>query len=110
MFAAIESELEYFGGFEKADLSYEYYPHLYPGKSGSMIPFCLRLLWAESPSYCGKYNESLDRLSCLLTAVGNLNRNLSGGVDHTGRTIEDSERLQLAVTYWSHKQNQVSKL
>ncbi|XP_075266255.1 trafficking protein particle complex subunit 12-like [Convolutriloba macropyga] len=107
MFAAIESELEYFGGFEKADLSYEYYPHLYPGKSGSMIPFCLRLLWAESPSYCGKYNESLDRLSCILTAVGNLNRNLSGGVDHTGRTIEDSERLQLAVTYWSHKQNQI---
>ena len=107
MFSAAESELDFFGEFEKADLCFEYYPHLYRGKSGSIVPFCLRLLWAEMPSYCGKYNESLDRLSRLQSSVSKLMNLLSEGKDHNGHVIDYSEYLKLAIKYWTEKENQV---
>ncbi|PNJ20137.1 TRAPPC12 isoform 20, partial [Pongo abelii] len=43
-------------------LYYEYYPHVYPGRRGSMVPFSMRILHAELQQYLGNPQESLDRL------------------------------------------------
>ncbi|GMH05914.1 hypothetical protein Nepgr_007754 [Nepenthes gracilis] len=48
---------------------YESYPHLYPNRSGSMVPFSLRWLHAQLPSKLGKRQETLDRLYLLLVRV-----------------------------------------
>ena len=108
MYSAAEQEFEFFGNFERTDLSFEYYPHLYPDKSGSMVPFALRMLWAENAAFLGKYNESLDRLKFLLTSVQKLIQCLERGVDHNGRKLDNDSFGRQALKYWNKKQNSVS--
>ncbi|XP_030346783.1 trafficking protein particle complex subunit 12 isoform X2 [Strigops habroptila] len=62
LFQNAEMEFEPFGNLDQPDLYYEYYPHVYPGRKGSMVPFSLRILHAELPQYLGNPQESLDRL------------------------------------------------
>jgi tetratricopeptide (TPR) repeat protein len=60
-----ELELAAFADLVNPDLYYQYHTHNYPGKTGSMVPFSMRLLHAQLPSYTGNHQQSLDRL-CLL--------------------------------------------
>uniref|UniRef100_A0A8B9IMZ0 Trafficking protein particle complex subunit 12 n=1 Tax=Anser cygnoides TaxID=8845 RepID=A0A8B9IMZ0_ANSCY len=62
LFQNAEMEFEPFGNLDQPDLYYEYYPHVYPGRKGSMVPFSMRILHAELPQYLGNPQESLDRL------------------------------------------------
>ncbi|KAG9336179.1 hypothetical protein JZ751_002526 [Albula glossodonta] len=62
LFQNAELEFEPFGKLDQPDLYYEYYPTVYPGRRGSMVPFSMRVLHAELPQYVGKPQESLDRL------------------------------------------------
>uniref|UniRef100_A0A3Q4GR03 Trafficking protein particle complex subunit 12 n=1 Tax=Neolamprologus brichardi TaxID=32507 RepID=A0A3Q4GR03_NEOBR len=65
LFQNAELEFEPFGNLDQPDLYYEYYPTVYPGRKGSMVPFSMRLLHAELPQYLAKPQEALDRLSAL---------------------------------------------
>uniref|UniRef100_A0A8C8Z161 Trafficking protein particle complex subunit 12 n=1 Tax=Prolemur simus TaxID=1328070 RepID=A0A8C8Z161_PROSS len=62
LFQNAEMEFESFGNLDQPDLYYEYYPHVYPGRRGSMVPFSMRILHAELQQYLGNPQESLDRL------------------------------------------------
>ncbi|KAF4795387.1 Trafficking protein particle complex subunit 12 [Turdus rufiventris] len=62
LFQNAEMEFEPFGNLDQPDLYYEYYPNVYPGRKGSMVPFSMRILHAELPQYLGNPQESLDRL------------------------------------------------
>ncbi|ELW62333.1 Tetratricopeptide repeat protein 15 [Tupaia chinensis] len=62
LFQNADLELEPFGNLDQPDLYYEYYPHVYPGRRGSMVPFSMRILHAELPQYLGNPQASLDRL------------------------------------------------
>ncbi|XP_063170111.1 trafficking protein particle complex subunit 12 isoform X3 [Candoia aspera] len=62
-----EMEFEPFGNLDQPDLYYEYYPHVYPGRKGSMVPFSMRILHAELQQYLGNPQESLDRLHSMKT-------------------------------------------
>uniref|UniRef100_A0A8C4EVQ1 Trafficking protein particle complex subunit 12 n=1 Tax=Dicentrarchus labrax TaxID=13489 RepID=A0A8C4EVQ1_DICLA len=70
LFQNAELELEPFGNLDQPDLCYEYYPTVYPGRRGSMVPFSMRLLHAELPQYLAKPQEALDRLHNLKTVCG----------------------------------------
>ncbi|XP_058096690.1 uncharacterized protein LOC131242206 [Magnolia sinica] len=48
---------------------FESYPNLYPNRSGSMLPFALRWLYADLPHRLGNRSESLDRLYRLLAFI-----------------------------------------
>ncbi|KAF3844633.1 hypothetical protein F7725_007796 [Dissostichus mawsoni] len=54
LFQNAELEIEPFGNLDQPDLFYEYYPTVYPGRRGSMVPFSMRLLHAELPQYLAK--------------------------------------------------------
>ncbi|KAL2925079.1 Trafficking protein particle complex subunit 12 [Bienertia sinuspersici] len=62
----IESSLE---DLNSSCYRYESYPHVYPNKCGSMIPFSLRWLHALLPSFLNRRSESVDRLYLLLNFV-----------------------------------------
>ncbi|KAM9201073.1 trafficking protein particle complex subunit 12 isoform 3-T5 [Dugong dugon] len=67
LFQNAEMEFEPFGNLDQPDLYYEYYPHVYPGRRGSMVPFSMRILHAELRQYLGSPQESLDRLHRMKT-------------------------------------------
>uniref|UniRef100_A0A8C3ICA0 Trafficking protein particle complex subunit 12 n=1 Tax=Chrysemys picta bellii TaxID=8478 RepID=A0A8C3ICA0_CHRPI len=67
LFQNAELEFEPFGNLDQPDLYYEYYPHVYPGRKGSMVPFSMRILHAELEQYLGNPQESLDRLHSMKT-------------------------------------------
>ena len=68
-FDLLERELSGFGMLDYPDVYYEYAPDLYPGRKGSMIPFSMRLLYAELPHYLKRSDEALDRLYFLAAVV-----------------------------------------
>jgi hypothetical protein len=68
-FSLAEVESEPFGDLDRPDLYFQYYPELYGGRVGSMVPFAFRLLLAELPQYLAKHQEALNRLHALLATV-----------------------------------------
>ncbi|CAI8056206.1 Trafficking protein particle complex subunit 12 [Geodia barretti] len=53
-FREAEVEMEAFGELVNPDLFYQYHTHNYPDKTGSMVPFSMRLLHAQLPGLTGK--------------------------------------------------------
>ncbi|XP_011508655.1 trafficking protein particle complex subunit 12 isoform X4 [Homo sapiens] len=72
LFQNAEMEFEPFGNLDQPDLYYEYYPHVYPGRRGSMVPFSMRILHAELQQYLGNPQESLDRLHKVKTVCSKI--------------------------------------
>ncbi|KAK4755342.1 hypothetical protein SAY87_009099 [Trapa incisa] len=68
-FADANSELESLQDLDGSDYRYETYPKVYPGRSGSMVPFSLRWIHCIIPIKLGRRNEGLDRLYKLLDLV-----------------------------------------
>jgi len=68
-FSLAEVESEPFGDLDHPDLYFQFYPELYGGRMGSMVPFAFRLLLAELPQYLTKHQEALNRLHVLLATV-----------------------------------------
>ncbi|KAI8115946.1 hypothetical protein FF38_07283 [Lucilia cuprina] len=62
-FELLQQEAEPFEQLNKPDVYYEFYPEMYPGKTGSIACFSFRLLLAEMPIYLGNPQLALDRLS-----------------------------------------------
>merc|ERR1719309_119504 len=71
LYPAVEAELSAFEDLDQPDTYFEFHPtgDFPPHARGSMVPFALRLLWAELPAHSGKPTETLDRLYQLLTVV-----------------------------------------
>lgn len=59
-----------------------------------MVPFSLRLLYANLPQYVGRQNESLDRLFHIKAQVIKILHNLQNGLceDGSGMVISESSR------------------
>ena len=68
-FELLERELSAFGMLDYPDVYFEHAPDLYPGRKGSIIPFSLRLLYAELPHHLKRSGEALDRLYFLAAVV-----------------------------------------
>ncbi|RVX21095.1 Trafficking protein particle complex subunit 12 [Vitis vinifera] len=62
----VSEELASLEDLDHSIYQYESHPDVYPGRSGSMIPFALRWIHAEIPLKLGKRQETLDRLYTLL--------------------------------------------
>lgn len=87
-FSLAEVESEPFGDLDRPDLYFQFYPELYGGRVGSMVPFTFRLLVAELPQYLSKHQEALNCLHALLATVRKILCNLEAGLCEDGSPAE----------------------
>ncbi|XP_068793351.1 trafficking protein particle complex subunit 12 isoform X2 [Struthio camelus] len=108
LFQNAEMEFEPFGNLDQPDLYYEYYPHVYPGRKGSMVPFSMRILHAELPQYLGNPQESLDRLHSMKIICTKILENLEQGLAEDGSmTNFAQENRQASVQLWRSRLGRV---
>ncbi|XP_045917831.1 trafficking protein particle complex subunit 12 [Micropterus dolomieu] len=108
LFQNAELEFEPFGNLDQPDLYYEYYPTVYPGRRGSMVPFSMRLLHAELPQYLAKPQEALDRLHNLKTVCLTILENLEKGLAEDGSMITlTQENRQVSLKLWRSRLSRV---
>uniref|UniRef100_A0A8D0BGY9 Trafficking protein particle complex subunit 12 n=1 Tax=Salvator merianae TaxID=96440 RepID=A0A8D0BGY9_SALMN len=108
LFQNAEMEFEPFGNLDQPDLYYEYYPHVYPGRKGSMVPFSMRILHAELQQYLGNPQESLDRLHSMKTVCSKILDNLERGSAEDGSmTNITQENRQASVQLWRSRLGRV---
>ncbi|XP_077394260.1 trafficking protein particle complex subunit 12 isoform X2 [Festucalex cinctus] len=108
LFQNAELEFEPFGDLDQPDLFYEYYPTVYPGRRGSMVPFSMRLLHAELPQHLAKPQEALDRLHNLKTACLTILANLEKGLAEDGGVITlTEENRRESVKLWKSRLSRV---
>ncbi|KAJ8398219.1 hypothetical protein AAFF_G00430630 [Aldrovandia affinis] len=101
LFQNAELEFEPFGNLDRLDLYYEYYPTVYPGRRGSMVPFSMRVLHSELPQYLGKPQESLDRLHGMKIVCQLILDNLEQGKAEDGSMINmTQENRQASIQLW----------
>ncbi|KAM3932580.1 trafficking protein particle complex subunit 12 [Leptodactylus fuscus] len=108
LFQNAEMEFEPFKNLDQPDLYYEYYPHVYPGRRGSMVPFSMRILHAELRQYLGCPQETLDRLHNMKTICLKILDNLEKGFAEDGSmiTMTNSNR-QASVQLWRSRLGRV---
>ena len=68
-FREAELELKQFENFERSYFFYDYHEKEFPNRTGSMVPFGMRVLNAELPLFLGRSEESLANLYKLLSIV-----------------------------------------
>ncbi|TMS20891.1 Trafficking protein particle complex subunit 12 [Larimichthys crocea] len=108
LFQNAELEFEPFGNLDHPDLYYEFYPAVYPGRRGSMVPFSMRLLHAELPQYLAKPQEALDRLHNLKTVCLAILENLEKGLAEDGSMITlTQENRQVSLKLWRSRLSRV---
>ncbi|XP_058143921.1 trafficking protein particle complex subunit 12 isoform X2 [Dasypus novemcinctus] len=108
LFQNAEMEFEPFGDLDKPDLYYEYYPHVYPGRKGSMVPFSMRILHAELEQYLGNPQESLDRLHRMKTICIKILTNLEQGLAEDGSMSNiTQENRQASIQLWRSRLGRV---
>ncbi|KAM4772849.1 trafficking protein particle complex subunit 12 [Rhinophrynus dorsalis] len=108
LFQNAEMEFEAFKNLDQPDLYYEYYPHVYPGRRGSMVPFSMRVLHAELRQYLGNPQESLDRLHNMKTVCLKILDNLEKGLSEDGIMITMSQSNKNAsVQLWRSRLGRV---
>uniref|UniRef100_A0A4W4F1X4 Trafficking protein particle complex subunit 12 n=1 Tax=Electrophorus electricus TaxID=8005 RepID=A0A4W4F1X4_ELEEL len=108
LFQNAELEFEPFGNLDQPDLYYEFYPAVYPGRRGSMVPFSMRVLHAELPQYLNKPQESLDRLHSMRSVCQKILANLEEGLAEDGSTMTlAQENRQASVQLWRSRLSRV---
>uniref|UniRef100_A0AAY4CY83 Trafficking protein particle complex subunit 12 n=1 Tax=Denticeps clupeoides TaxID=299321 RepID=A0AAY4CY83_9TELE len=101
LFQNAELEFEPFGNLDQPDLYYEYYPVIYPGRRGSMVPFSMRVLHAEMTQYLGRPQESLDRLHSMRSVCQKILDNLEEGLAEDGSMMNlTQENRQASIQLW----------
>ncbi|XP_073424246.1 trafficking protein particle complex subunit 12 isoform X2 [Dendrobates tinctorius] len=108
LFQNAEMEFEPFKNLDQPDLYYEYYPHVYPGRRGSMVPFSMRILHAELRQYNGSPQETLDRLHSMKTICLKILDNLEKGFAEDGSMITmTNNNRQASVQLWRSRLGRV---
>uniref|UniRef100_A0A8C2HMZ6 Trafficking protein particle complex subunit 12 n=1 Tax=Cyprinus carpio TaxID=7962 RepID=A0A8C2HMZ6_CYPCA len=108
LFQNAELEFEPFGNLDHPDLYYEYYPTVYPGRRGSMLPFSMRVLHAELPQYLQKPQETLDRLHGIKSVCQKILSNLQEGLAEDGSMMNLTQDNRLAsIQLWRSRLSRV---
>ncbi|XP_035212657.1 trafficking protein particle complex subunit 12-like [Stegodyphus dumicola] len=107
-FSYAEVESAAFGDLDKPDLYYEYYPDLFKGKRGTMVPFSFRILLAELPQYQGNHQIALDNMHRILNVIQKMLKNVQSGCAEDGSMIKLPESRQKAsLEIWSKRERRV---
>ncbi|CAH0403184.1 unnamed protein product [Chilo suppressalis] len=101
-------EAEPFGDFSKPDMFYQFYPDMYENRTGSLVPFSLRLLIAELPGHAGKPDEAVDRLLALRQVIQQMLLNLrdSKTEDGTKALVSEQDKAE-SIRLWTGRETRV---
>ncbi|XP_059047358.1 trafficking protein particle complex subunit 12-like [Achroia grisella] len=101
-------EAEPFGDFNKPDMFYQFYPDTYENRTGTLVPFSLRLLIAELPWHTGKPEVSVDRLYAMLDIVQQMLSNLRNGKTEDGTAFisSDQDRNE-SLRLWTGRETRI---
>ena len=91
--ARAEREMTLLGDLHAESWQYEGYPGVYPGCTGSMVPYSLHLLHALLPAYSGKFDHALARLYTLLASEAEA----ASGSAGTGGGLARRTQVVLAI-------------
>nr|XP_039257097.1 trafficking protein particle complex subunit 12-like [Styela clava] len=98
------SEISTFKNLDNADLYYEFYPDVYPGRRGSMVSFSFRLLHAEFPRHVDRAQLSLARLHRILNVCDKILQNLNDGKTEVGEmTVLNSNDVEASIKLWNER-------
>ncbi|KAI8589627.1 hypothetical protein BDZ88DRAFT_417480 [Geranomyces variabilis] len=78
-------------------LRYETYPETFPGRSGSMVSFEIRMYWARIPAFKGRPMETINRLYALLRAVRAVGAESGGDESERARAATRAVQVQLSI-------------
>ncbi|XP_023952755.1 trafficking protein particle complex subunit 12 [Bicyclus anynana] len=107
LYEPLTKEAEPFGDFSKPDMFYQFYPDAYSHRSGSLVPFSLRVLVAELPAHVGKPEDAMDRLYAMLHVIQQMISNLNDGKTEDGSgTITSDDRIE-SLRLWTGRQTRV---
>jgi hypothetical protein len=81
LFRQAEAEIEALANLDAVRFQYETYGAAYPGRTGSMVPFTLRLLAAQIPFFLGNTEAASERLYALLARARAAAANPSQALD-----------------------------
>ncbi|XP_020107073.1 trafficking protein particle complex subunit 12 [Ananas comosus] len=94
--------------FDSPRFRFESYPDHYPSRSGSFVPFALRLLHAELPQRLGDRPQTLDRLYSLLDLVRSRIPHRSAGSADQWRRREAQVMAALCANHFTHREFDVA--
>ncbi|CAH1395351.1 unnamed protein product [Nezara viridula] len=107
-FQVVESEANPWWDLDKPDLYYQFYPELYGGKLGTMVPFQMRLLLASLPAYLKNCPKAFERLYSVLAIVRKILSNLDNGKSEDGSLFELSPKeREISKQVWSSREARV---
>ncbi|OWR53560.1 trafficking protein particle complex subunit 12 [Danaus plexippus] len=107
LYEPLLKEAEPFGDFTKPDMFYEFYPEAYENRTGSLVPFSLRLLVAELPGHVGKPEEAMDRLYAMLDVIEQMISNLKSGKTEVGTDNISAEDQKESLRLWNGRRIRV---
>jgi len=104
LFNVVETELAQFGDLDSPDLYFSYYPGLYTGRRGCMVPFTLRLLHATFPSQRNMLPEAIQRLNSMHYMCQMILKNLEDGKTEDGLVAElKTDDRKASLELWKNR-------
>ncbi|CAH0717639.1 unnamed protein product, partial [Brenthis ino] len=107
LYEPLLKESEPFGDFSKPDMFYQFYPDAYENRTGSLVPFSLRLLISELPMHVGKPEDAMDRLYAMLDVIQQMIANLNEGKSEDGSINISTEDKNESLRLWSGRRTRV---
>ncbi|KAJ0171318.1 hypothetical protein K1T71_012868 [Dendrolimus kikuchii] len=104
----LAKEAEAFGDCSQPDMFYQFYPDAYETRTGSLVPFSLRLLLAELPGHLGKPDEAMNKLYAMLDIIQRMLANLRMGKTEDGEgTLSSEQDKSESIRLWSGRETRV---
>ncbi|XP_041970685.1 trafficking protein particle complex subunit 12 [Aricia agestis] len=107
LYEPLMKEAEPFGDFSKPDMFYQFYPESHGDRSGSLVPFSLRLLVAELPGHAGRPDQAMDRLYAVLHVIDTMIGNLKEGKTEDGSGSITEEDKTESLRLWGGRRTRV---
>ncbi|XP_050355869.1 trafficking protein particle complex subunit 12 isoform X2 [Nymphalis io] len=107
LYEPLMKEAEPFGDLSKPDMFYQFYPDSYENRTGSLVPFSLRLLIAELPMHVNKPDEAMDRLYAMLDVIEQMVANLNECKTEDGSGTISIEDQNESLRLWTARQTRV---